>query len=328
MNFCDSKRFMPAAILAVALVAALAVIIFTVNRSDCELPPPVPAATGIPADAVRVRAVDPGFAEDKDMQQAAVSAAIATVCGGDPATAGRYEARNDALRSIFRNCNLPESDSAALVAYLESPDESLREERVAALKNDVMNLLRRQERRPDGFAETLISMFREGKHPPAVLDYCIQHLGAIQNDVSDPDMRVRIRRVFETAVGRAAEAYAGTALYSIAEDSAKTEENEAFLRRSTVALCKPGENPAARIAAFQLAGERGYAEAAPIARDVLSSSRRDAVLDIVCIGTLGKVGGIEDIEILDRFSRLSSRYASATAAAKKHLERNLHETGK
>jgi len=72
----------------------------------------------------------------------AASCAVAIVCGEDAATAGRYEARNDALRSIARRRDLAKDDVEALLAYLRSADEVLRVERVAALKNDIMNLLR------------------------------------------------------------------------------------------------------------------------------------------------------------------------------------------
>ena len=83
----------------------------------------------------------------------------------------------------------------------------MRVERVAALKNDVMNLLRSQEPPVEGLAETLIVMF-EGRgisthnssapnsptrqHPPDVLDYCIQHLGAILDEL-DEKGRLRVR---------------------------------------------------------------------------------------------------------------------------------------
>ena len=56
------------------------------------------------------------------------------------------------------------------MAYLRSKDSVMRVERIAALKNDVMNLLRNQELPSKGLAETLIAMFKSGKHPPAVLD--------------------------------------------------------------------------------------------------------------------------------------------------------------
>ena len=131
------------------------------------------------------------------------------------ATADRYEARNDALRSIARRRDLSEKDVAALVAYLRQADNAMRVERAAALKNDVMNLLRNQEPPVEGLAETLIAMIegrpvagfgRPGRagvpppaadgdgtpslpgntiHPPVVIDYCIQHLGAVVNELDD-----------------------------------------------------------------------------------------------------------------------------------------------
>ena len=95
---------------------------------------------------------------------------IAIICGKDSSSADRYEARNGALRSIARRRDLSEADVAALMAYLRSHDDSMRVERIAALKNDVMNLLRNQEPSPKGLAETLIAMFKSSKHPPAVHD--------------------------------------------------------------------------------------------------------------------------------------------------------------
>jgi hypothetical protein len=57
---------------------------------------------------------------------------------------------------------LPKGDVAALLAYLRSVDDAMWVERVAALKNDVMNLLRNQEPPVEGLAETLIAMI-EGR---------------------------------------------------------------------------------------------------------------------------------------------------------------------
>ena len=83
----------------------------------------------------------------------AASGAVAAVCG-DGANAGRYEARNDALRSLMRSRSLTKEDAAALLDYLASTNDAMRVERVAALKNDVMNLLRRQGTPVAGLAET------------------------------------------------------------------------------------------------------------------------------------------------------------------------------
>ena len=97
-------------------------------------------------------------------------------------------------------------------------------------------------------------------HPPAVIDYCIQHLGAMVNELDDT-ARVGVRGVLVRAARDKAKSYAGTALYSLAEDKRATPVQEGELKRLTLALCKPGVNNVARIAAIQLAGQRGYVEA-------------------------------------------------------------------
>ncbi len=282
---------------ALLIAAAVGAVVASRNRRQPLPPPDVPVAAS-PAE-VRVKAVE-RKPEPTDHEVIEASAAVAIVCGADYATADRYEARNDALRSIARRRDLPEKDVAALAAYLRSLDSAMRVERVAALKNDVMNLLRNQDPPVEGLAETLIMMF-EGRgisthnsstphspthpHPPAVLDYCIQHLGAMLDEL-DEKGRLRVRAVLAKAAKRTKQPYAGTALYSLAEDSRATPAQETELKRLALALCKPEANHTARIAAIQLAGERGFADALPILRETLSAPSRDAVLDTVCIGSI------------------------------------------
>ena len=305
-----------ATLLFVAAVAG----VFTV-RNCCLLqqPPDVPVMVS-PAE-VRVKPVEhkPAIAVSTAAPDA--SRAVAIICGKDPATSNRYEARNDALRSIARRRNLPEKDVAALVAYLRSKDNALRPERIAALKNDVMNLLRNQESPPKGLTEALIAMFRSGKHPPAVLDYCIQHLGAMQGEITDDSLRHRIREIFVFAARQTRQPYVGTALYSLAENTHASQSQKNELKRLTVALCKQGSHPVARVSAIQLAGERGYKEILPILRETLSSSRRDAVLDIVSIGSLGLLGDESDLELLSKFSSDTRRAVAVKAAIKRIKER-------
>ena len=111
--------------------------------------------------------------------------------------------------------------------------------------------------------------------------------------------------------------YAGTALYSLAEDKRATREQERELKRLTLALCKPGVNNVARIAAIQIAGQRGYAEALSALRDTLSGEKRDAVLDTVCIGSIGLLGNADDIALIERFKGDARRSAAVEAAIKR-----------
>ncbi len=331
-----TKRLIVIVCGTVLLIAvAVAVVVALRNCQQPPTPPEVPVAAS-PAE-VRVKAVERKSTTVARPNAATASRAVAIVCGADEATADRYEARNDALRSVARRRDLPECDVVALMDYLASTNDVLRVERVAALKNDIMNLLRSQEPPVEGLAETLIVMF-EGRgisthnsstpnspthpHPPVVLDYCVQHLGAMQNEIANDATRRRIREVLVGAARRAGQSYAGTALYSLADDRRGTFAQNAELKRLTLALCRPEANSAARIAAIQLAGERGYAEALPFLRETLSGERRDAVLDIVAIGSVGLLGDMGDIALLSRFSSDSRRATAANVAVKRITERN------
>ena len=219
------KKRLIVIVFGTVLLIAVAVVVALRERQPVSKPEASVAQT--PAE-VRVKAVERKAEPMDNGEVAAASGAVAIGCGEDAATAGRYEARNDALRSIARRRDLLEDDVAALMAYLRRADDAMRVERVAALKNDVMNLLRNQEPPVEGLAETLIAMIEGKKHPPVVIDYCIQHLGAMVNELGDatrggalgdralPDGGVR--GVLVRAAREKTKTYAGTALYSLAED--------------------------------------------------------------------------------------------------------------
>ena len=295
------------------LLIAAAVVIVLCSRCRPLPSPNVPVVTS-PSE-VRVKPVVRKDAARTPAVAASASRAVAVVCGADEATAGRYEARNDALRSIARRRDLPKEDVAALIDYLATTNDPLRVERVAALKNDVMNLLRSQEPPPANLAEALIAMFDGGGHPPAVLDYCIQHLGAMQNGIADDALRRRVREVFVRTARQRKLPCAGTALYSLADDRRATSAQRSELRRLTLALCRADANASARMSAIQLAGERGWREALPLLRETLSAPARDAVLDIVCMGSVGLLGDASDIPRLSRLAEGDVRRAAAAEAA-------------
>ena len=304
-------------IAAVGVIVAMMVLKFVSSRMGSAAKPqqlPVPEASFSPFE-VRVRTVKRNTMPLEQGTVVATSDAVASVCGADEATADLYEARNDALRSIMRSRRLTKEDTAALLDYLASTNDAMRVERVAALKNDVMNLLRRQETPVEGLAATLIVMFEGGAHPPAVLDYCVQHLGVMQGGIGDDALRARVHGVLVKAARRKSMPYAGTALYSLAADRRATPQQNAELKHLALAMCAAGANPAARVAAIQLAGERGYGEALPVLRGALAAPRRNAALDIVAIGSIGLLGDSSDIPRLSHFIKCDSRRASAAGTA-------------
>ena len=144
---------------------------------------------------------------------------------------------------------------------------------------------------------------------------CIQHLGAMQGGIGDGALRARVHAVLVKAARRKNMPCAGTALYSLAADRRATPQQLEELKRLTLALCGPDANPAARIAAIQLAGERGNSEALLVLRGELSAPRRNAALDIVAIGSIGLLGDSSDIPRLSHLMKCDSRRAPAAEAA-------------
>ena len=86
---------------------------------------------------------------------------------------------------------------AALMGHITVTDCVMRVEREAALKNDVFNLLRNQRRQPEGLADLLLDVVASKQCAPVIIDYCIQHLGAMVGSISDNTTKARIR---ETSV--------------------------------------------------------------------------------------------------------------------------------
>ena len=91
------KRMIGAACGTALLIAAAVVVAMRERRQPLPLPD-VPVAAS-PAE-VRVKAVERKMEPVEQGEVAAASGAVAIVCGEDAVTADRYEARNDALRSI------------------------------------------------------------------------------------------------------------------------------------------------------------------------------------------------------------------------------------
>ena len=118
MNKGHSKRrhvIALAVIVGGTLLLACVAILLALRSGRRETPlPSVPEATGTPSE-VRVKPVVRKDAARKPAVVVSASRAVAVVCGADEATAGRYEARNDALRSIARRRDLPEATGSDMV---------------------------------------------------------------------------------------------------------------------------------------------------------------------------------------------------------------------
>ena len=264
-------------------------------------PVPTPASVAHGQEAVRVVSVGHDTVRRLPARPSlSASAAVDVVCGLDSQTAGRYAARISAFRSIAGRRDLPSEDVSVLLDYIASTNDAMSAELVAGLKNEVLNLLRNQDPMPERLAGQMMDMVESGDYDATIVDYCIQHLGAMWRDFATEGMRERARNVFVSAASRKSRPYAGTALYSLADEKAAPAEYKEKLRRLTVSLaCDRTANRLARIAAIQLAARKGYAEVLPSARKTIAEVRPDAVLAMVSVGAIGSLGCAADIPALE-----------------------------
>ena len=307
---------------ASVILAGAAFVIVSANR----VPRPAPAPSV--REAGEVRTVSAGRAPGRRPAPCpvlGVSAAVETVCGLDRKTAGSYPARIAAFRSIQNRRSLSPEDVLSLLGYIASTNDTMRADRTAGLKNEVLNLLRDQDPVPSRLVPLLVEMIGSGDFDATITDYCIQHLGAMWKELADGGRRDEVRNVFASAASRRDLPYAGTALYSLADERNAPPECRRKLRRLTVGLaCDPSANRLARISAIQLAAQRGFTEVLPSVRAVLAESRPDPVLATVSVGALGCLGGPADVALLESLrEKGGERLRPAVEAAAARLGKTL-----
>ena len=275
------------------------------GRGRAEISSPLPPVRPSPpvriaATNVVLRAV--AVEEPESLREPAPTSsaeAVRIVVGADPATANRYLARSRAVESL--GADLAPGEIRMLLDYLSSLHDPLRPERVAALKNDVMNALRSQRVPPPGLAPRLICIFGDRRQEPVIQDYCIQHLGAFQERLQDAGQLEDVRKCLREAALRETYSYSGTALIALTRLPHPAESDRMFLELRTVAIVgNPAAHEAARITAMQIASELGHVGALPAIRAVAESHGSSASLRTAAIGALGVFGDKGDAERLKR----------------------------
>lgn len=133
----------------------------------------------------------------------------------------------------------------------------------------------------------------------------------------------RVRRTLAATAARSDRAFAGTALYALADDSRAAAGDRAVLRSRTAALVRNGNaNRAARISAIMLVGQREYRDVLPDVRRILDASVSDVPLVLAAIGTAGLLGTEPDIPRLRRLTR-NLRLTSAVDTAIGRIETRM-----
>lgn len=317
------------AILAVFSIQRVKSLHAEAQASSANVKPPARPSVPVsnPPTNIVVRAIDTRQPEEEwDTANLSVSNAVRCVVGAIPSSADRYLVRSRALVALGNN--LTPTETKTLLHYLSSTTDPLRPERVAALKNDILNVLRSQKVLSPDLAPCLIGIFNNKKHDSAILDYCIQHLGALQEQLDDPAQLNKILRSIRSAALLDQSSYSGTALIALTHQKNPTEDDKAFLKSQTITILEnPKAHEAARISAMQIASENGYVESLPTIRHVAESSAEPIANRTVAIGALGTFGEASDVLLLQKLlaENPNPRLLSALTAAVERIKKRVVE---
>lgn len=236
------------------------------------------------------------------------SPAVAVIIGtGTPAPDN--EARRKALRELDRHLTPADIAAMRLLMHTKAADvPAIPPASFYALKNDVLDILLRQDQLVVGLGGELAMMYMDETHDGVWRDYCIQYLGPYYEQrwspsetipsAADPEKTAVIGAYWD-AVTHAEGTLAGTSLIgleSLSRRYAEISREEVGANASRIALSEEAGEPS-RITALRLCGMLGRTDVLESVR-MLSQVGSTETLRLAAIVTLGEIGDREDVELL------------------------------
>ena len=208
-----------------------------------------------------------------------VSPELAIIAGLNPKKSS-YKDRMDAIRTLDRN--LDSEDISFLRTFLAqryAGEKGMTPRGFNAVKNDVLDILLRQDKLVDGMGYDLVDMFKNENNDEIWRDYVVQYMApyyqqkleAVQagGDVESDDHELaELREIYQTALEETHTSVAGTALIgleSLAEASTDISIEDTLKSAKDIAnnTAIPDYN---RITAMRLCGKHNLAGLDDIAR--------------------------------------------------------------
>lgn len=272
-----------------------------------------------------------------------ISPTVRTIIGLD-GNAGSRDQRMNALRRLNRTIT-PE-DVKALVWFLDvhsSGQTNLPPAQMNALKNDVLDVLLRQDTHVEGLATELVRMFNDEQHDIMWRDYCIQYLATCYvqtQSAADTQTNAPINSATATgtdpqaiesaywqAIKQKDTTIAGTALLGLIQLTGYTNR-AAFdtnkIGTAAVSLATdPMTSEPSRITAMRICAMMNRTDVLPTARTVAQTGET-IPLRMSAIATLGDLGKSDDRELLESLARDSEKRIQTIAkSAIQKLQKRL-----
>jgi hypothetical protein len=178
-----------------------------------------------------------------------------------------------------------------------------------ALRNDVLEVLLRQEDLLGGLGAQMAEMFGNRDENPVWRDYCIQYLADYYDRKWPADApkapdeeRELLLSTYRVALSEREATVAGTALIGLESLSRRhSEVDRGEVAAQGVELASDDTcSPETRITALRVSAMLGRHDVAPAAR-VLAQTGRTTPLRMAALATLGDIGAKEDLDLLQAY---------------------------
>lgn len=236
------------------------------------------------------------------------------------------------LRELADREQLSPSECEALSEFLVETTTDEKLERMASIKNSVMNVLASQEHLPTPWDQLLQKIYQDDFQHPVIRDYALQHLFEYYEkllrqgiETLDPTRESELLALFWKALDQKRESYSGTALLGLFHLS-EVEPGIDLGRlafHSLEMIQSPDTGELARISAFQVASLLDEPGTLPLAK-IEAHQGENLPVRVSAIAAIGMVGSKDEVPFLKKIlqEKNSSIHVAGSIAIAKIQTRN------
>ncbi len=218
-----------------------------------------------------------------------VGSGVSVVTGNES-----YAVRHRAAQQLGESLGENEIHSLVLFLQRSSSQDVLKLEELNALKNTVVNMLKRQLGFEDELAEHLMQMHVDAGNDKVWEDYCIQHLGGLFRKIY-PDLRSQVAELFFKATDVKGGSLCGTALIALKTNAEFSEIDGQQVNAIALQVATSTDwNAPARITAIQICSQFEDKAILSTARQIMGDDSQDTMLRMSAIAAVGSLGNSTD----------------------------------
>ena len=213
-----------------------------------------------------------------------------------------YMQRSMALKNLPDRLSGEEINALIYLLYQSAGQVGLSPDELNALKNDVINELKRRMADMETLAQHLVGLYEDPAQDAVLRDYCIQHLGTLYRKL-EGDNKAKVLSVLWKATDDRTSPTAGTALIALADNREDASVSTGELSDKAVTIAGDlNYAVGARVTAVQIGAKLSNPQILPVARKLAGNRAELVPLRVSAIAAIGMTGDSSDRVLLDELA--------------------------